>query len=246
MGIPDNNSDTASKTKSFEQTVNEAVDTLVQNDKGVWEFPADVKESMSEEVRFAATAVKRYKDTQGMFTRSQQGLKAVEAEKALLTEELSKYASKTIELTQEQTEELADLKITDAEAYRQKMNTYEQEATQKLADTLSATSAAASEASEIERRRLVLSTFNEEHGVEITEDTLNNEVPPRITKKLAEGKVTFEEYLVEVKNYIETPKTTKQEEIKEQPNLNNVGGGSTASKAAAKKDIVESYGSTIF
>lgn len=242
-----NNVDTAKTTPaSFEEEVNTVVKTMEKNNDGIWEFPEDVKDTIPENIKVAAIAIKRHRDTQGALTKSQQSKKALEAQNEALVAVLKEQAGNNLNISAEEQEELDDLMVTDPQAWRAKLNTYEQRATEQLADKINQTSVAAEQASINEGRKLTLEQFNLDHGTEITEDVLNFDVPPRFVKKLEAGEITYEEYLNEVNTYLTAPKKAKDEPVIEQPNLSSVGGGSTASKQSANKDAIESYKDVIF
>ncbi len=59
---------------------------------------------------------------------------------------------------------------------------------------------------EIERRYKYLDQFNIGREVPITPEMLDNDIPPMITDKLADGTVTFEEFLDEVSEYLDKEK----------------------------------------
>ncbi len=56
---------------------------------------------------------------------------------------------------------------------------------------------------ELQRRYDYLDEFNEGREVPITPELLDDDIPPRITNKLAKGEITFEKYLDEVSEYLE-------------------------------------------
>jgi len=247
MGNPDNNAATAKSQVSFEQKVNDAVKTLALNEEtSVWEFPADTKDTLPEEVKVAAMAVKRHRDTQGMLTKSQQSLKAKEAQIGVLTEEFQKVATKDLGLSQDEQDALDDLMVTDPQAWRNSLNTFEERAKERFADTLSKTTDAANKASEKDQRRLALDSYNQEHNTEITVEILENDLPARFAKKLNAGEITFDEYLAEGVKYLTTGKVVEDKKIPKQPNLGDVGGGSTPSKQAVNGDVVKDYKALVF
>jgi len=244
MGNPEVKTATSPKGEpTYEQRVNEVVGKMTEKEDGTWELPEDTP----EDLKYAATLEKRRRDTQAGFTKTSQKVKALEIEKNALAEKLSELASQSFKLSEDQREELEDLKIANPDAWREKLNQYETQAQDAMAAILTETQDKADLASEKERRRIILAEFNQEHGDLITDGVLANDVPPRFTKALDEGTVSFEEFLGNVKTYLETPKqVTNGSEVKKQPNLNNQGGGSTVSKGAADKDAVASYDKTTF
>lgn len=225
---------------TFADKVNEVLRNAKTDDKGRLVLPED----LSEEVKYAVTAEKRLRDTQAAFTQSRQSQKVLEAEKATL---LSKVTGKIeLNLTTEQAEELEELKFSDPEAWRNKINKLETAARAKTAQDLEdelkqvSTSSLANE--ELERRAEILEEFNRANpGFQLTDDIIANDIPPRIVMKLETGKISFEAFLQECYDYSKTGKVVKQEETMDQPNLSKVGGGSKPDKNAVKEDIILSY-----
>lgn len=225
---------------SFADLVNKAVNEAKTDEKGNLVLP----DGLSEEVKYAATLEKRRRDTQASYTKISQKVKALEAEKSAL---LSKATgSFELELTTEQEAELEDLKFSDPEAWRKKMNTLETEArnkrTKEIDEELKKVSSSSLEIEELERRKQVLSDFLEANeGFELDDDIIANDIPPRISKKLEVGQITFEEFLQECHDYLKTGKVIKQDKVLSGPNLSKVGGGNSPDKNAVKEDIITSY-----
>lgn len=228
------------KSLSFAETVMKVVEEAKVDDKGNIVLPED----LPEDVKFAATIEKRRRDTQADNTRKSQKLKALEAEKTSLLKHA--VGSVKVELSSEQEEELETLKFSDPEAWRKKMNTLEAEARNKRAkeidDEVKQVSKSTLDEDELERRKNVMSDFLKAHeGFELDDDIIANDIPPRITKKLETGQITFEEFLQECFTYVNTGKVVRQDKVPGGPNLSKVGGGSSPDKNAVKEDIITSY-----
>ena len=126
---------------------------------------------------------KRYKDTQSVFTKSQQELKAVKAK----LDVLEKLTSPQIQVTPEVQKELDDLKYSDPDAWRVKMNSLELEARQKHQSILSEAEKQATFQAELDRRAQLLNEYNLSHpNYPITDEVIQFDVPPRILKKARE------------------------------------------------------------
>jgi hypothetical protein len=225
---------------TFADTVRETVDSLKRDAKGKIVWP----EEISEELKFAATAEIRFRDTQRSFTEVSKEAKALKAEKSVLLQKATENV--TVTLTPEQTEELEDLKFSDPEAWRKKLNQYEGEARtkhlQSIDEDVKKVSASSLDTEERERRKVVLTEFLEANeGFQLDDDVIANDIPPRITNKLKEGKVTFEQFLQECLEYTKKGKVVAQEETTERPNLSKIGGSSSPGKHAVKEDIITSY-----
>ncbi len=241
------NKTNTSKSKSFADNVNDAISQMKQDDKGVWQVPETITD---EAVRFAAMSEKRFRDTQSSYTKVKQSNKALAAEKALLRNKV--IGSAPIELTPEQMEELEDLKFSDPEEWRKKMNNYENKSRSayeaKLEDEVKQVSTATLEENELEDRKDVLARFNEEFpDFIINDDVIENDIPPRITNKLRNGTVTFKEFLDECYNYSKTGKVIKQtDDGTKMVNMSNIGGGANPDESAMEEDSITTYSKEVY
>ncbi len=100
------------------------------------------------------------------------------------------------------------------------------------------------ELSEQDVRLAKLEAFIENHpGFELTDD----DVPPRIAKKLASGQISFDEFLAEVYEFAVTPKVVGSlNSTLNQPNLSKAGGGAEPAQNSVYKDIVKSYKTEVY
>lgn len=249
MGVPDKAAASDSppaatgEPASFADQVNQVVSQLTTNADGVHVFPEGLE--VSDEVKFAATAEKRRRDAQSALGKTQQALKTAETEREALRERV--VANAQVALTEEEQEELEELKFSDPDAWRVKMNGYEQRAATAASEELSSVSAYATQKGELARREAILADFVASNpGLKITDEVIQNDIPPRITRKLETNEVTFEEFLGEVKDFLTRGKAIKNEEVLGQPNLNNVGGSHTADPNAVQQDMTQSYANEIY
>lgn len=192
--------------------------------------PATNNESVDWKAE-AELAEKRRRDTQAAYTKSQQELAATRAQLKVMKETGGPA------LDQGKLAELEDLKFSDPDAWYKAKVALESEAHNTFQSKLA-------EASESEVRLAKLEEFKATHpGFELTDD----DIPPRIAKKLASGQVSFDEFLQETYDYLVTPKVIGDaNKTLEQPNLGKVGGGITPSAAATSKDIVSSYKNEVY
>lgn len=237
------NKDSANDTKSFENKVNEAVSKMTQGEDGNWILPED----LPEDIAFATGLEKRRRDTQSALGKSNQNLKASESKNDKYLKRLT--ANVQIDLSDEEQEELAELKANDPDAWKKKLEEHEKSAADKLQEELSDDSENASEAAEIERRDQVLKDFMKTNPELVLNDKVFKEdLPPRITGKLKEGLITFEDFLSEAKEFLETggKKVGDGNDIEKEPDLDKTGGGSTVDKQVIKDDIHESYKKEVY
>ena len=245
MSTPANKADTQQKTEqSFADRVNEVVNAATVDNKGNIVLPDD----LSEELKFAATTEKRRRDTQASFTKETQARKALEIEKSTL---LSEFGNVEVKLTAEQTEELEDLKFSDPEAWRTKLNEYEKAAKdtriKAIDEKLKTVSKTTLDNEELQSREQKLNDFIAQHkGFELNDDIIANDIPPRIVKKLETGAITFDEFLTDCYNYLTTGKVIKQDDVLGQPSLGKLAGSHQPEKIAQTKDDILSYKGEVF
>lgn len=246
MGNPDINAATSGQLVDITSQVSSVVSKITSDNEGNFIFPEDIE--LTPELKFAATAEKRRRDTQTSYTKNQQALKALEAEKAKLLEQLTSLNKPSF--SEEEQEELNDLKYRDPEAWRVKVNQLEH---QKLTDSQARLAELTGEAKkaaeiqfELERRAQVLKEFNESAPIAITEELIAMEVPPRITSKLEKNEISFEEFLVEVSTYINKGKTIGNPTTINQPNMSTIVGSNTPKDMKPEKSLSEAYKNTIF
>lgn len=207
--------------------------------------PADVEPSIEDKL---ATAEQRRKDTQAGYTKGQQTIKAQEAEIATLKEQIA--ARTTVSISTEEQASLDALKYEDPDAWRKQMNALEiktkGESRANLEELTGEARKAAEHTFELDRRQQVLKEHNESAEVAITDEVIANDVPPRITNKLVEGKITFEEYLENISTYLATGKVVKNEETLEQPNMSGMGGGVTPDGTKAEASAASKYANDLY
>lgn len=234
-----------SKEQPIDTVVNQYVSKMTFNkEKNVWEMPDNIKE-LPQELQFAIVAEKRRRDAQAALASATAKAKEFEVKTQKLQELLTSKVE--LELTPEQKQELDDLKFEDPEAWRRKLNQFETEARQKVLEQLNQVTEEAKKANIIAQRQIYLQQFQEANpDVIINDEVIQNDIPLRITKKLEQGEVSFEQFLTEVANYLRANKVIKTEEAPEITNIGKVGGSHKPSKNAIDADIIQSYRQEIY
>lgn len=194
---------------------------------------------------------KRFKDTQAFATKIAQEKAEKEKELAELKAELSVLkttAQPSMSISKEMQEELEDLKYSDPEAWRKKLNQLESEARNEFDSKVAEARNATSMQLELSKRASILNEYKAKHpDIAFTDELLNLDIPGRIVKKLENGQVTYEEFLNEVVNFVKAPKvigTTNS--TLDQPNLSKVGGDDTPTKDGTNKNLAKTYESMEF
>lgn len=200
--------------------------------------PEENSATLGQENAQAVDWEKRFKDTQAAYTQSRQEIAKLKAELAVKDEP-------KMQLTAEQQDELEDLKYNNPEEWRKKVNDLEKQADAQFNTKLNEE---LQKLTELEQRQLTLEAFQLSHpDFHLDDEVIAYDVPKRITKQLETGEINFETFLEEAYQYLTTPKVVgSPAKDLDQPNLNKVGGGTTASASATAADIVVSYRNEVY
>ncbi len=224
--------------------INEAVKQVTVGEDGKYVYPV----GMDPMLKAAVAASKSFRDTQSGYHKQGQSLKASEAENAALREKLAESIKQPLELTPTRQAELDALMFTNPQLWRQEMNKLDQqssiEATERLAELTERARTDASGQYELERRIEVLNQFNVGRDTELTDEILTNDVPRRITQKLADGIVTFEDYLDEASLYLSKGKVVANANVNTTVDLNKANGSGTLAPSEEQGKI--DYSQTAF
>lgn len=234
---------TSDNADTFAQQVNNIVSQATVDDSGNLQLPDGVE--ASEEVLYAAKIEKRARDTQSAFTKAQQERKRLEAENEKLAMSWQQDAVKNLSSTEQA--RLEELKSTDPEAWRDEMNSLEQKRIDEFNERRQGITKEAQEMTELELREAQLEAYNKANPeFAITDEVIENDIPPRITNKLKNGDITFEEFLEQSKKYIETPKKIKTEEAPGEPNFAGTRNKNAPTEEDFSKDFSATYNNTVF
>lgn len=180
---------------------------------------------------------KRYKDTQSAFTKKSQELIQTKAE----LEALKTQGTTPLQLDKSVVEELEDLKITNPEAWRVRLNQIEAEHNAKINATVTAK---VQELTVSEQRVAELLDFQASHPGFILND---DDVPPRIAKRLTSGQIDFKTFLQEVHDFVSAPKAFGDgNKVTGQPNINTVGGDANPAQHSVYTELSKSYKKEVY
>lgn len=206
------NTETATEAKT--PTVSEQVNEILKAQETT---KLVIPEGVSEHVADVARAEHKFRSTQAGYTKSAQRLKMVEAENEVLKGHIKPVISA------EDQERLDKLKYTDPDEWHKELLKISGD----VPDIGAEARAKAQADHELERRVGVMNEFNEGREVPITDEVIQNDVPPRISNKLANNEVTFEEYLELISSYLSKGKVLPSEKTLDQTDLSKVTGGDT-------------------
>lgn len=234
MGTPSND--------TFENKVNTVLKDVQKSEDGKWQLPEDLDEA----VAYAANAELRRRDTQSSYTKTQQEIAALRRENETLAASYEQDVVKN--LSTEDKDRLEELKHTDPEAWRAELDKVEKTNKSKFDEKRKKIKDDVTKETELERRTRLLEEHNASNpAAAITDDILENDVPPRFTKQLEKGEITFDEFLTKASEFITKPKKIdKGAKAPDEPNLGDSGGSSKPTDDARNKDIKGSYKNEIY
>ena len=221
------------KQPTLDEQINKALANV--DDKGKVIFDKDVDPLFKR----AVISEKKARDHQASFTKARQEIAGLTATTEVLKQQAT---SQSATLTAEQVAELDDLKVTDPDAWYVLKSKYETEAMKqiqgKLDELVETASTKALQDLTATEQQETLESFNARHGLEITEDTLINDIPPRLQNKVKD--MPFEEYLSEVATYLGKGKVVKQTDKElETTDLGELNGSApTSGKSSASYQIL--------
>lgn len=231
----------------IETAVSSLVDAMEQDENGKWQFPEESIKGVDKATLYAAKAERRRRDTQASYTKARQENKKL----STVNEELQNHVleTATVHLSDEQKEELDELKLRDPDEWRNKINEYEEQSRKVLKDKLSDFEKKGQRMSELEIRKAKVEAFTESTGIKLNDKVIEEELPAAYSKQLEEGKITFDQFLERAQKFLSGQRKIKgadDEPPKPKPNLSQAPGGSKPSEEAQKGDILETYKDEIY
>ncbi len=227
--------------KSFEEQVNEVIANVETAEDGKWVLPEDLDEA----TRFAVMTEKRRRDTQTAYNGERQKNIAFE-------EELTQYRTQAeidavSRMSEEQQTELEELKHTDPESWRTRLNEIEQSNKAAFNEKATELTTKAKVKSEQARRQELLDNWVAENpDLQLDDSTIEDNIPPKFMKQLDKGEISFDEFLVVAKKYLSKGKTLdKGVQAPNEPDLSSVGGGSVPDDRS-RQSALPSYQDAIF
>ena len=216
-----------------QELINKHINNL--DEKGKLQLPDDLSEVEKELIRQA----KRTRDAQSALSKEREEKLKLEAAAKALEQQALKVDPAEL-LSPEELQELNDIKYRDPDAYRIKMNELEakaQEERAKRVEELKTQAASKAMESSISQNRLaVLEEFRQANpDLQLTDEVLTNDVPPRFMNELNAGKYDYRTYLEKVTEYLTTHKVLPTPGTPEDKSLGDVAGGLTPGKDAAEK-----------
>lgn len=236
MGTPSSDA-----TPTVEEQINTILSNVTTDDKGNTVWPEDIDPVLLH----AARTEKRFRDTQGSYTRSQQELKTLKAENEALAASWEKDAVSNLSATEQA--RLEELKATDPDTWREEITKIERDKQEKFKDKRLSVSKEAKQQTELELREAELALYNEQNPeYALTDDVIENDIPPRLTRKLEKGEITFSEFLTECKTYLSTGKVIQKETKPEDPDFNGAPGTNKPSDKAIEGNLSDQYKTMTF
>jgi len=228
---------------SFAAEVTSVVDAFEKVD-GKLTLPEDFE--ASDQAIYAAKIEVRRRDTYSSLSKTNNENVALKAENTAMAAQWEEDAMDN--LSDAERADLAELKATDPDAYIAKRAEHTEAAKEQFGTRRAKVKETAEKESEIDRRTRLVEEYNLANpGAELTDDVIENDVPPRITKQLASGDITFDEFLDKASTYLKSGKVIEPgAKTDKQVNLSKAGGSSKPEERAVEADIKETYKNTVF
>lgn len=242
MSTPNTDGDNDANT--FAAQVDSTVNQFIKGEDGKLTLPDGVE--VSEDVLYTAKIEMRRRDTYSSFSRERNTNVSLQAQNKALTNSWKEDAITNLSAADQA--ELAELKGSDIDAYLSKVDELKTKALTNFEEKQRKVKEVANDETELQRRTRLIQEHNETNPeFQLTDDVIANDVPPRLTKQLASGELSFDEFIVKAAKYISTPKVIGDgKKVTQEPNLGKSGGNSTPSDNAIEADIRESYKKTVF
>ncbi|EFS5416802.1 hypothetical protein HXS04_000202 [Campylobacter coli] len=185
--------------------------------------PLDKDNNATQSAQQQVDWEKRFKDTQAAFTRVSQEAAKLKAENAVLNEKLGEVQ---VSFSDEELKQLEELKFTDPDKYYNMRVALEKQKRASFKDDLQTK---VDSMSVFEARKIELEEFCKANPhIKLNDEVIAMDIPPRITKKLENKEISFGQFLVECKDYLEANKVIGDGNTTiDQPNLGKIGGDDT-------------------
>lgn len=240
MSIPDKDA----ATPTFESRVNEVVGAMTQDDKGGWVLPEG---DHDEAIIYAANAERRRRDTQSAYTKTNQEKARLEAENRLLADAWSNDFATNLDTKTQM--ELEELKMTDPDAWRTKLNELEQQRKASFQETRQSIQQKAKGETELEYRQRTLTEFTAANpDIQLNDDVIKYDLPPRLTMQLEKGEVSFGEFLNQAKTYLTKGRVVAPSGDKPEPekDLGTTAGSDRPSDDSVSRALANQYNEEIY
>lgn len=197
-----------------------------------------VPKGMDENVAISAKTARENIELKREGVKNTLRIKKLKENHSLLLEEVSSNYIANLSVGQQ--EELKELKFSDPDLWRKKVNAYEKDAKnlakKEFAKKYDTSLEISNEDAELSYRGYILAEYNKEHlDKPLTEEVVKNELPPRLLSELDSGKITFETFLAKAERYLGTGKKIVDKKVSKQPNLSKVSGASVPKNSSKKK-----------
>ncbi len=221
------------ETQTFEQKVTSIVSSATLDEAGNLVLPEGL--DLDEPTKYAVTAEKRRRDTQSAYSKAQQEIKSLKSENSAAWEILAKEVA--VELTVEEKTELEELKSVDIDKWRLRLNELDSKKHEKVNKTKKEVKEKSTRDIELQNRVDLIKAHNAanpEH--QLTDDVIENDIPPRYLKDLEKGAITFEEFIEKSSAFLKKGKVLAKTEEPDEDDVDLTGAnGSSKIPAEALK-----------
>jgi hypothetical protein len=232
-------SEEGEEQESVENNINEVM-LRIKHDTNTGEFI--VPDDVPDDIAYYASTLRENIELKKSKARDNIKIKRLKDQQDKLITEASKFVMAS--LSEAQKDELEDLKYSDPERWRLKVNKYEEEARQqtvkKLSEAINSDIDDSEDAVELEYRRYLLDLYNKQNPkIKLTDELLAKKVPPNIITKLSQGEITFSDFLEIIPKYLGSTSLKKEVKVGKNTKLSKIGRGSSGIKNSKRSTYKE-------
>ena len=179
---------------------------------------------ISDDKTLAVTSEIRRRNTESSFTRANQEKIELQAE----LEVYKKLVPTSLNITEEEQDALDELKYSDPDAWFDRVSDIKAKAREGFqTKTQEAVDLARQDAirnDTVASRERLLAEFNSNTATPLTDEQLQYDIPPRLTKQVETGELTFGEMIQKAHDFINGGKVASQPAYEEEPSFDGTPG----------------------
>ncbi len=227
---------TQNESDSFESKVNTLASTITRDDSGKIQIPDGTDEALAYATRIEV----RRRDTQSALSQEKVKSNRLAAENEGLSASWEEEFANT--LTQDEQASLEELKAQDPDAWHNKLVDIQTAKKTQFKEKRTAVATNAAQVSDTASRAEIFAAFEADNPGVLTDDKLNNDIPPRYVKQLENGEVDYKQFLQNCTEFLTKGKVMETTDTPPPgTDLGKLPGGGTPEKAAANGQDTEDY-----
>ncbi len=227
---------TQNESDSFESKVNTLASTITRDAEGKIQIP----EGTDEALAFATRIELRRRDTQSALSQEKVKSTRLAAENEGLAANWEQEYEAS--LTADEAANLDELKAQDPDAWHAKLVEIKASKKDAFKAKRDAVATNAAQVSATASRAEIFAAFEADNPGVLTDDKLNNDIPPRYVKQLENGEVDYKQFLQNCTDYLTKGRVMQKTDTPHAgTDLGNLPGGGTPEQSAANNQDTQDY-----